>query len=1147
MDKTHNNRSTIIDLCNSAYDSYLLAIDPVIILHTYITDLVKVLGAQCSAVMKYDSSNQSFEIVTHASCSSEEHNNLPNTVPAWLIFSNYVRNHNKLNNSSIVTKCITESKTRIERKCRLIDVLGIDVDRPASDLDIDSVDNDSVKSVNNTAESVDSSVENACLDEFSKIVRETILFIPCCIAGTPHGVIILCFDKPFDGIERDMLVETVHPIENMTGVLMYNMTFRPLHIDSDRGAQTDHFVKGKRGYNTKQIDSSVTFQLIHDTLNAVTDAIVVTDTDMRIVYKNDQFVNIIKSRYKIDALPEYIIDIIPQTITLMGSKDGDVRHSSSFYRNKKIEVEPRPCSDDELGQSLVNSHESLTIDVEKDVRQNRKKSFSGTLDIHVNSTVSCGDIYHIFRLHDSDSTPTPDTFDKSKSSKNLVAYMSHELRNPIQAISTGVYLIDKTIKSMNKKRSGRVNGSHSNKNLVKELDSTSESTPDSTPDSMSDVTSDMTSDTTSDYVDSTKKARSHSINESTNESMISSTGELQIQQRHHHNTPNSSPKMLMDKLKGSEKDSGKPAQLRRQGSGSRTTTNVNHNKDDINQQTQHSTFPTYEQHVQACADARCSVLLRRSYIDPKSKDTDKESELNDTIDGIGVDGIEEEEDIEIIDADKNSDITGENQSFLQVHDRCNSSHKDLLIKDDLGEETMIECCSGVGDAEIDSVFDTKTSVDVQILKSNAKRSCIDKIKSEQLPDSPSSGEFMRDSSLSYRSDIETVDGRFYTPSRKGSGQSDQDCLDSDDNDLDAGFDPNCDLIGDCDMSKMKLMSMDTLRGIIKRVSSACKNMNIIIDDILDLSKIDNDELIMNLDEHSLQEISEMIVEESKSEVRKKGLKFVYEFDESCPETIYTDGTRVFQIISNLVSNAIKYSSTGTIKFRVGYDGDANTIVFQVSDQGRGIRREEIPNLFKQFGRTSNSVTEINSTGLGLCVCQKIASLLGGSIDVTSEYRRGSTFTFTHPIKLGYSGTRTDTEQFVQREIKGDVLIVDDDPNITSLFKLLLRCMNYDKGYELNIETANTGDKAIKMANIKQYSLIFMDIDLDGEDGCTICNRILNESSFNKTTPVVAVTANIKSVQHDRDPRFNQFSDVVLKPFNNKNISECLIKHLGYQV
>jgi CheY-like chemotaxis protein len=337
--------------------------------------------------------------------------------------------------------------------------------------------------------------------------------------------------------------------------------------------------------------------------------------------------------------------------------------------------------------------------------------------------------------------------------------------------------------------------------------------------------------------------------------------------------------------------------------------------------------------------------------------------------------------------------------------------------------------------------------------------------------------------------------------------------------------------------------ISTIHNIIKRVNGACKNMDIIINDILDLSKLDNNELHINLDEHILREITDTIVDESNTELGKKKLQFIYEYDERCPETICTDGTRVFQILSNLISNAIKYSNTGVIKFRVLYDDASNAIVFQVIDQGRGIRTEEIPNLFKQFGRTSNSVTEINSTGLGLCVCQKIANLIGGTIEVSSEYKKGSTFTFTHPINLEHSGSRIGVHETTNREVKGNILIVDDDTNITALFKLLLRCMNYDRGYELNVETVHTGDNAIQLADLKHYDLIFMDVDLDDADGCVVSSRIINKSLLNKKTPIVAVTADIKSIQDDRDMRYNVFNDIILKPFNNKTIDSIIIKYL----
>lgn len=188
--------------------------------------------------------------------------------------------------------------------------------------------------------------------------------------------------------------------------------------------------------------------------------------------------------------------------------------------------------------------------------------------------------------------------------------------------------------------------------------------------------------------------------------------------------------------------------------------------------------------------------------------------------------------------------------------------------------------------------------------------------------------------------------------------------------------------------------LDNLNNVLKRVSSACNNMNVIIGDILDLTKYNNGELVMNIDKYNLRELSDLIMDQAVSEAFKKDLTIEYEYNVSNAEFIFTDSTRLFQIITNLLSNAIKYSTSGIIKFNVSSTNDS--IIFQITDQGKGIKENELCNLFKQYGRTSDSMTDIRSSGLGLYVCQKISSMLGGYIDVKSEYTKGSTFSFIHP-------------------------------------------------------------------------------------------------------------------------------------------------------
>jgi two-component system capsular synthesis sensor histidine kinase RcsC len=328
-------------------------------------------------------------------------------------------------------------------------------------------------------------------------------------------------------------------------------------------------------------------------------------------------------------------------------------------------------------------------------------------------------------------------------------------------------------------------------------------------------------------------------------------------------------------------------------------------------------------------------------------------------------------------------------------------------------------------------------------------------------------------------------------------------------------------------------------------------MNIIIDDILDLSKLDNDEMMMNMDEHDLEEIMQVISDEYTPIAASKGLELICTIDEDVPEYLYTDDTRVYQILTNLMSNSIKYSNSGSITVAAYYDSHLNNMCFDIKDEGKGIRKSEINNLFKDYGRTSNCTPEISSNGLGLCVCQKIATLLGGSIEVRSEYKKGSTFTFVHPINLSYSNssksddlTDSEIQESILQSLKGDVLIVDDDENITSLFKLLLKWINYDHGAELKIDTAKNEARVLNLTKRKQYNLIFMDIDLDGEDGCSICDSILRTSELNADTPIIAITANIKTVQNDRDSKYDCFKSILLKPFTNKDINRVIAKYIN---
>jgi signal transduction histidine kinase/ActR/RegA family two-component response regulator len=902
----NNQKSTFVDIYNNAYRSYLSHINPNIFIHTLLNQFIRELKLNifdnnnssdingiCGVIMGYNHEIKQLNLMTHTSdmekntlCTQQSVKNNHNSKNTqihnnnlWFIFSNYIHKHKNLNDSSLIMKHIMNQEVNIYNDCTILDVLGSN-------------------SINDLYE------ESSSNNKLSDLPKGTVIMLPFCFNNITNGFMMICSNYNCTYQNISILQNNLQSFCLMMGVLFNNIAFSPIHkinhvVYKDNNTDdTNNIDYTNNIADMNNIDHSITYQLVYDALNIVSDNIVITDSNMRIMYKNEKFISLVKNKKLCcsDDISNNLIDIFPQTISLIGTiKDKNI---SNFYTNKKI-----------------------SIMVENESKNN--------IDIYVNSTVAFGSTYHILRVCDilkSIGTSASNKF--CTNSKNLIAYLSHELRNPIQAISTGVYIIDRTIKNI-------------------------------------------------DINNNIKKSALFSDN------------------RKRSNSKTCSPEIIR--------------------ANKRSYINFNSENNDI--------------------DIKSTIIEKNIKID---------SSLYEVIDADMVMMVSQDQD-----QDQDQDQA---QEQAQDHEQ-NITKKEIL-------ESL-----------------------------ESSNSC---------------------------SNSSTLSSSIYSY-----------------NDISDDINP--------------LDEINTLKSIIKRVYSACKNMSIIIDDILDLSKIDNDELVINLDDHNLREITDLIVEEAENEITKKGLILEYDFCDNNTENIYTDSTRLFQILSNLISNSIKYSNTGVIKFKVTYDDINNNVIFQVSDQGQGIRKEELSNLFKEFGRTSNSVTDINSTGLGLCVCQKIANILGGSIEVSSEYKKGSTFTFIHPIKLRTNITNKINKEIIinsNNQIKGRILIVDDDQNITSLFKLLLRCMNYDCGYDLMIETACTGDKALYLSSAKKFDLIFMDIDLDGEDGYTVCEQIRSQIDLNKNTPMVAVTANIKYVQNELNIKNIMFNDIILKPFNNKDIKKYIIKYLS---
>jgi len=304
----------------------------------------------------------------------------------------------------------------------------------------------------------------------------------------------------------------------------------------------------------------------------------------------------------------------------------------------------------------------------------------------------------------------------------------------------------------------------------------------------------------------------------------------------------------------------------------------------------------------------------------------------------------------------------------------------------------------------------------------------------------------------------------------------------------------------------------------------------IVNDILDISKIEAGKLELIPVDYDIPSLINDMVTQSTICLGEKPIKFILNIDENLPARLHGDDLRVKQIISNLLSNACKYTKQGAIEFGINCERENGTdtvwMTIFVSDTGIGINPEDIENrLFKDYAKmdaTSNRAIE--GTGLGLPIARMLVELMGGSITVESEYGKGSTFTarfqqkrinddvigveaaenlkgFRHP-----AGKRTRHSQLVRIRLPyARVLVVDDNATNLDVAKGMLRA------YGMKIDCVTGGQQAIdaiRMANVR-YDAIFMDHIMPKMDGVE-ATRIIREeigTKYAKTVPIIALTAN----------------------------------------
>ena len=339
------------------------------------------------------------------------------------------------------------------------------------------------------------------------------------------------------------------------------------------------------------------------------------------------------------------------------------------------------------------------------------------------------------------------------------------------------------------------------------------------------------------------------------------------------------------------------------------------------------------------------------------------------------------------------------------------------------------------------------------------------------------------------------------------------------------------------------------KGNLEKISSAGDTLLSLVNSILDISKIEAGKFELIEDVYDTSSLINDTVTNNILRIGSKPINFVLNIRENLPSKLYGDELRIKQVLSNLLSNAFKYTKEGTVELGMDHtrEGEVIWLTAWVTDTGIGIKEEDINKLFSDYAQMdAKSNRMIEGTGLGLTIAQKMTELMDGTINVESEYGKGSTFTIrikqkhisdeaigqetsNNLMNYRYSNHKRNKNAKIVR-IKlpyARVLVVDDIAANLDVAKGLL------KPYSMQIDTAASGQQAIDaiQAETVRYNAIFMDHMMPGMDGIEAAERIRKiGTEYSKNIPIIALTANAIS---GNDKMFinKGFQDFLSKPID----------------
>ncbi|KAF7764924.1 histidine kinase [Pseudoalteromonas citrea] len=325
-------------------------------------------------------------------------------------------------------------------------------------------------------------------------------------------------------------------------------------------------------------------------------------------------------------------------------------------------------------------------------------------------------------------------------------------------------------------------------------------------------------------------------------------------------------------------------------------------------------------------------------------------------------------------------------------------------------------------------------------------------------------------------------------------------------------------------------------------ASAGQHLLSLVNDILDISKLEEGHVELVIEDFLMTELLDDVLVMLQPLAARKSLELMVHCDDAVPSAIKTDKVRLKQLLVNLVSNAIKFTSQGSIKIIISARPEQQQyrLIFNVIDTGIGIKSAQLEHIFLPFQQADDSTTrEYGGTGLGLSICRELAVLLGGSIEISSEYTQGTHVTFDILVSKGEAKDESVCLTEAHSLLSGKVLVAEDNPINQMVISAMLSKLGMD------VKIADDGVLVLEQLSLEPYDLVLMDMHMPNMDGVEATKQIRRDARWSNL-PIIATTANV--LPQDIALCFSAgMDDHLAKPLQLAQLRRALVRWLPKKV